>query len=205
MNKVSLLRPKWPRKFIQCSKASNWSSSKVRSTFLDYFSNEHQHEIVPSSSVIPPKWRNVSPLPFVNAGMVRWRPLFMNELQAPKRFANGVANSQKCIRVGGKNCDLESVGYDGHHLTCFEMLGNWSFNGSYDREKSIQMAWKLLTDIYQLPKNRLFVTYFNGCDQLGLKADMETKEIWSSLGLNPGMSLLLHIKMIFSQRNYIKP
>ena len=74
--------------------SSHWSSANVRKTFLDYFADK-SHLIVPSNSVIPAKWRNVQPLPFVNAGMVSWRPIFMNEVKAPKRFEQGVANSQK--------------------------------------------------------------------------------------------------------------
>ena len=164
--------------------SSSWTSVKVRDSFLSYFSKEN-HVIVPSSSVIPTKWRNVQPLPFVNAGMVKWRPIFMNEIKSPQRFENGVANSQKCIRVGGRNCDLEQVGHDGNHLTYFEMLGNWAFNGSYGREKSIKMAWETLTSIYELPEDRLYVTYFKGCDKLGLPPDLKTKEIWQSLGVYP--------------------
>lgn len=147
-------------------KNSHLSSNKVRRTFLDFFTKEN-HLVVPSGSVIPPTFRNSNTLPFVNAGMVRWRPIFMNEIQPPERFKNGIANSQKCIRVGGKACDLSQVGHDGSHHTFFEMLGNWAFNGSYGRERACGMAWELLTKVYQLPPDRLFVTYFGGCDKLG--------------------------------------
>ena len=79
-----------------CNKrnSSNWSSANVRSAFLDYFADEN-HLVVPSKSIIPAKWRNVQPLPFVNAGMVSWRPIFMNEIKTPQRFQQGVANSQR--------------------------------------------------------------------------------------------------------------
>jgi alanyl-tRNA synthetase len=164
-------------------KNSFWSGSKVRQTFLDYFERE-QHLIVPSSSVIPTKLRGESPLPFVNAGMVKWRPIFTDEVQPPARFMDGVANSQKCIRIGGKACDLEQVGHDGHHHTFFEMLGSWAFNGSYGRTRSFQLAWDLLTKGYELPKDRLYVTYFSGCDKLGLPPDIESKEAWLALGLD---------------------
>lgn len=107
----------------------------------------------------------------------------MNETKLPRRFESGVANAQKCIRVGGKACDLEEVGHDGHHLSFFEMLGNWSFNGSYNRETAIKLAWDLLTNEYKIPKERLFVTYFNGCNKLGLPADEETKELWLANGV----------------------
>ena len=164
--------------------SSTWSSANVRDKFLNYF-EANNHCIVPSSSIIPSKWRNQAPLPFVNAGMVKWRPLFTNELQPPSRFANGVANSQKCIRVGGKLCDLDQVGHDGHHHTFFEMMGNWAFNGSYGRSHSTKLAWKLLTEEYGIPKDRLYITYFGGCDKLGLPADNETKEVWLALGVDP--------------------
>ena len=84
-----------------CSKlsSSNWSSANVRNAFLNYFS-EQNHLVVPSKSIIPAKWRNVQPLPFVNAGMVSWRPIFMNEIKAPQRFQQGLANSQRWVAVG---------------------------------------------------------------------------------------------------------
>ena len=137
--------------------------------------------IVPSSSVIP-KYNNRNQLPFVNAGMIKWRPIFQNEIKPPPRFKNGIANSQKCIRVGGKSCDLETVGHDGHHHTFFEMLGNWSFNDSYGRKRSCQMAYDLLTKVYEIPESKLFVTYFDGCGQLGLPPDEETRETWREIG-----------------------
>lgn len=134
---------------------------------------------MPSISVIPPKLNNENPLPFVNAGMVRWRPIIQNEIQPPSRFKNGVANSQRCVRVS----DLDVVGHDGHHHTFFEMLGNWSFNNTYGRKESCSMAWELLTKHYELSPNKLFVTYFGGCKELGLLPDLETKEIWSQIGI----------------------
>lgn len=178
----------YPRKcssgLRKASSSSSWSSATVRETFLNYFES-NSHCSVPSSSIIPTKWRNQSPLPFVNAGMVRWRPLFTNEIALPSRFESGVVNSQKCVRVGGKLCDLDQVGHDGHHHTFFEMLGSWAFNNTYGRGQSIQLAWKLLTEGYGLSKDRLYVTYFGGCEKLGLPADIATKEEWLALGLNP--------------------
>lgn len=163
---------------------SSWSSADVRDTFLRYFES-NSHCTVPSSSVLPTKWRNQTPLPFVNAGMVQWRPLFTNEILVPSRFENGVANCQKCVRVGGKLCDLDNVGHDGHHHTFFEMLGSWAFNNTYGRGRAIQLAWKLLTEGYGLPPDRLYVTYFGGCEKLGLPPDLSTKEEWLNLGLDP--------------------
>lgn len=95
----------------------------------------------------------------------------------------------RCIRVGGKNCDLQQIGHDGHHLSYFEMLGNWAFDDSYGREKSIKQAWNLLTNVYNLPPERLFVTYFGGCEKLGLLPDHDTKEIWRSMGVDPNRIL----------------
>ncbi|CAG2121558.1 unnamed protein product, partial [Medioppia subpectinata] len=88
----------------------------------------------------------------------------------------------KCIRVGGKHCDLTTVGTDGRHHTFFEMLGNWSF-GDYHKKESCRMAWDLLTQVFKLDVNRLVVTYFGGDKQLGLEPDFETRDIWLQIGL----------------------
>ncbi|KAG5900572.1 hypothetical protein JTB14_022877 [Gonioctena quinquepunctata] len=94
-----------------------------------------------------------------------------------------VANSQKCIRVGGKHNDLNVVGMDGYHHTFFEMLGNWSF-GDYFKPDACKLAWNLLTKVYKLPNTRLYVTYFKGDKTLGLEEDLETKEIWREIGVH---------------------
>lgn len=93
-----------------------------------------------------------------------------------------VANSQKCIRVGGKHNDLNVVGTDSYHHTFFEMLGNWSF-GDYFKKEACEMAWTLLTKVYKIPPERLYVTFFRGDERLGLAPDLECKEIWRSLGV----------------------
>lgn len=95
---------------------------------------------------------------------------------------NTAANSQKCIRVGGKHNDLNIIGTDGYHHTFFEMLGNWSF-GDYFKDKACRMAWDLLTNVYKIDSSRLYVTYFGGDATLGLKPDIECKEIWQSIGV----------------------
>jgi len=117
-------------------------------------------------------------LAFVNAGMNQFKGVFLGKMPAPCLRA---ANSQKCIRVGGKHCDLDGVGHDGYHHTFFEMLGSWSFNDYFKRE-ACQMAWELLTKKYQIPTSQIFFTYFGGDNSLGLLPDLECREIWLSLG-----------------------
>lgn len=93
-----------------------------------------------------------------------------------------MANSQKCIRVGGKHNDLSVVGHDSYHHTFFEMLGNWSF-GDYFKKEACEMAWTLLTKVYEIPPERLYVTFFNGDQKMGLSPDLECKEIWRQIGV----------------------
>lgn len=158
------------------------SSAEVRRAFIDYFVKEHDHTFVKSSSVIP---KNDPSLVMVNAGMNQFKGTFLNTLEAndPFKELRRAANSQKCIRCGGKHNDLNSVGYDLRHHTFFEMLGNWSFNDYYKKE-AIEWSWDLLTNVFKLDKDRLFVTYFEGDEKLGVEEDIEVKEIWSSLGLS---------------------
>ncbi|RLU15066.1 hypothetical protein DMN91_012953 [Ooceraea biroi] len=118
-------------------------------------------------------------LAFINAGMNQFKGIFLNYYEPP---ATKVANSQKCIRVGGKHNDLSVVGTDTHHHTFFEMLGNWSF-GDYLKEDACSYAWNLLTNVYNIPKECLYVTYFGGNKELGLEPDLECKDVWLRLGL----------------------
>ncbi|CAL4141397.1 unnamed protein product, partial [Meganyctiphanes norvegica] len=162
----------WSRRKMSTKK---WSSQAVRTTFIDYF-KEHNHTFIRSSPVVP--WNDPT-LAFVNAGMNQFKPVFLGQAQRPAPCA---VNSQKCIRVGGKHNDLLDVGRDTYHHTFFEMLGNWSF-GDYFKREACEMAWKLLTEVYKLPSEFLYVTYFGGSDALGLQADLETRDIWLNIGV----------------------
>uniref|UniRef100_A0A3P8WZ23 alanine--tRNA ligase n=1 Tax=Cynoglossus semilaevis TaxID=244447 RepID=A0A3P8WZ23_CYNSE len=159
----------------------------VRSTFLDFFREEHGHLLVPSSPVRP---RGDPSLLFVNAGMNQFKPILTGTADPRSAMASyrRVVNSQKCVRAGGKHNDLEDVGRDVYHHTFFEMLGNWSF-GDYFKEKACSMAWSLLTEHYGIPADRLYVSYFAGDAASGLPADEETRQIWLDIGV-PAAHLL---------------
>ena len=161
-------------------KVQEWPAAKVRDTFLNYFKGKG-HTFVPSSSVVP---HDDPTLLFANAGMNQYKPIFLGTVDPSSSFASlkRSVNSQKCIRAGGKHNDLEDVGRDSYHHTFFEMLGNWSF-GDYFKEDAIKFSWELLTEVYGVPKDRLYVTYFGGDEKLGLAPDLEAKELWSKVGV----------------------
>ena len=138
------------------------NSSEVRKTFLDFF-KEKNHELVKSSPLIP---QNDSTLLFTNAGMIQFKDVFLGAEKTPFKRAT---SSQKCIRAGGKHNDLENVGYTLRHHTFFEMLGNFSF-GDYFKEDAIKFAWELLTERYELPKEKLWITVHIDDD--------ESEDIW---------------------------
>ncbi|MBN2062527.1 MAG: alanine--tRNA ligase [Deltaproteobacteria bacterium] len=138
---------------------------EIRRTFLDFF-KKHGHEIVASSSLIP---RDDPTLLFTNAGMVQFKSLFLGQA---KRGYTRAATSQKCVRAGGKHNDLENVGYTSRHHTFFEMLGNFSF-GDYFKKEAITWAWELLTEVYGLPADKLWVSVY--------KKDDEAYEIWEKV------------------------
>jgi alanyl-tRNA synthetase len=141
------------------------TSTQIRQSFLDFFASK-QHEIVPSSPVVLP---TDPTLLFANAGMNQFKEIFLG---ARKSSWKRVADTQKCIRVSGKHNDLEEVGRDTYHHTFFEMLGNWSFGDYYKRE-AISWAWELLTVVWKMPKNRLWVTVY--------KTDDEAENIWKTV------------------------
>lgn len=147
-----------------------WSSKAVRDTFLDFF-RERGHVIVPSAPIVN---REDPELMFTNAGMNQFKDIFLG-VRPPEHPR--VANTQRCLRVSGKHNDLEEVGYDGYHHTMFEMLGNWSF-GDYFKEEAIAWAWELITEVYGLNRDRLYVTVFEGDDDEGLNRDEEAAAVW---------------------------
>lgn len=148
-------------------------SNVVRKKFIDYFTIKHGHAFIPSSPVKPELDAGIS---FVNAGMNQFKHMFLAERShyEPSR----VCNYQKCIRVGGKMCDLATIGHDHRHHTFFEMLGNWSFN-SYDREEACEWALDFLVNDLNLSADKMQMTYFRSKSE----EDTHTRDIWSKLGL----------------------
>ncbi|MDD4224274.1 MAG: alanine--tRNA ligase [Candidatus Cloacimonetes bacterium] len=140
------------------------TSKEIRQTFIDFF-QERGHSYVHSSPVIP---EGDPTLLFANAGMNQFKNIFLGQKEAEVKRA---VNSQKCIRAGGKHNDLEQVGKDGYHHTFFEMLGNWSF-GDYYKKEAILWAWELLTEVWKLPKDKLYATVHD--------SDQEAFELWRS-------------------------
>ncbi|NRD21554.1 alanine--tRNA ligase [Winogradskyella eckloniae] len=146
-------------------------SQDIRSKFLNFFEGK-QHLIVPSAPMV---LKDDPTLMFVNSGMAPFKEYFLGNA-APKK--NRIADSQKCLRVSGKHNDLEEVGYDTYHHTLFEMLGNWSF-GDYFKKEAIAWAWELLTEVYGIDKDILYVTVFEGSDDDdNLDMDTEAYDIW---------------------------
>ncbi|MEN3290524.1 MAG: alanyl-tRNA synthetase, partial [Bradyrhizobium sp.] len=131
--------------------------NEIRSTFLNFFA-ENGHAIVPSSPLVP---RNDPTLMFTNAGMVQFKNVFTG---VEKRPYSRATTSQKCVRAGGKHNDLDNVGYTARHHTFFEMLGNFSF-GDYFKEHAIELAWKLVTKEFGLPKDKLTATVYIDDDE----------------------------------------
>lgn len=146
------------------------TSTKIRKAFLDFFATRG-HQIVPSAPMVI---KNDPTLMFTNAGMNQFKDIFLGN--SPAKYPR-VADTQKCLRVSGKHNDLEEVGVDTYHHTMFEMLGNWSF-GDYFKEEAIAWAWELLTEVYGLSKDRLYVTVFEGDEKEKLAFDSEAWDYW---------------------------
>ncbi len=173
------------------------NSAEIRQSFLDFF-HRQQHTIVPSSSLLPD-----SPgLLFTNAGMNQFVPIFLGDKQPnvstwagvrPARD-NRAADTQKCIRAGGKHNDLEDVGWDTYHHTMFEMLGNWSF-GDYFKKESLTWGWELLTQVWGIPAKRLFATVYspNKAKNDPSEFDQEAYDIWAGLFRAAGLDPAVHI------------
>ena len=145
-------------------------SKQIRQAFLDFFA-EKEHLIVPSAPMVV---KNDPTLMFTNAGMNQFKDIFLGNAE---RKSPRAADSQKCLRVSGKHNDLEEVGHDTYHHTMFEMLGNWSF-GDYFKKEAIAWAWELLTEVYKLPKERMYATVFEGSEEDGVPFDQEAYDIW---------------------------
>jgi alanyl-tRNA synthetase len=148
-------------------------SQDIRSKFLEFFKNK-QHAIVPSAPMV---LKDDPTLMFVNSGMAPFKEYFLGNAK-PK--SNRIADTQKCLRVSGKHNDLEEVGYDTYHHTLFEMLGNWSF-GDYFKKEAIAWAWELLTEVYGIDKNILYVSVFEGDEEDKLPMDTNAYNFWKTI------------------------
>lgn len=148
-------------------------SQDIRKQFLEFFKDKG-HLIVPSAPIV---LKNDPTLMFNNSGMAQFKEYFLGNA-VPK--SSRIADTQKCLRVSGKHNDLEDVGFDTYHHTMFEMLGNWSF-GDYFKKEAIHWAWELLTEVYKIPKDILYVTVFKGSKEENVPFDQEAYDIWKSL------------------------
>lgn len=163
----------------------NWSAKEIRDTFIKFFEDKN-HVNWKSSPVVP---FNDPTLLFANAGMNQYKPIFLGTADPNTALSklSRACNTQKCIRAGGKHNDLDDVGKDTYHHTFFEMLGNWSF-GDYFKVEAITWAWELLTEVYKLPSDHIYATYFGGDEKSGLAPDFEARDIWLKF-LPPGRVL----------------
>ena len=149
------------------------SSSEIRETFLKFFESKG-HRRVHSSSLVP---HNDPTLLFTNAGMNQFKDVFLG---LEHRDYNRATTSQKCVRAGGKHNDLENVGFTRRHLTFFEMLGNFSF-GDYFKREAIAYAWELVTKVFEIPEDKLYITIFEGAE--GVPRDDEAEQFWIEVGV----------------------
>ncbi|HEY5769539.1 MAG TPA: alanine--tRNA ligase-related protein, partial [Terrimicrobium sp.] len=162
------------------------TSAEIRTSFFDFF-RQRQHTIVPSSSLMPD-----SPnLLFTNAGMNQFVPIFLGEMRCPY-IPGRAADTQKCIRAGGKHNDLEDVGLDAYHHTFFEMLGNWSF-GDYFKKEAITWAWELLVERWKFPPTRLYATVYQPGPGDPSQFDQEAHDCWAELFARTGLDPKVHV------------
>src|SRR6266496_3104275 len=162
------------------------TSAEIRLSFLDFF-REKQHTIVPSSSLLP----EAPNLLFTNAGMNQFVPIFLGQ-QKPQWSPARVADTQKCIRAGGKHNDLEDVGLDTYHHTFFEMLGNWSF-GDYFKKEAIEWAWELLVERWKFPAQRLYATVYKPGPGEPSEFDQEAYDYWAHLFREADLYPAVHV------------
>jgi len=171
------------------------TSSQIRQSFLDFFKSK-QHTIVPSSSLMPD-----SPnLLFTNAGMNQFVPIFLGQTKCPCKPGRA-ADTQKCIRAGGKHNDLEDVGLDTYHHTFFEMLGNWSF-GDYFKKEAIEWAWELVVGKWKFPANRLYATVYKPGQGEPYEFDQEAYGQWEKLFKAAGLDPKVHVRTGGKQDNF---
>ena len=149
------------------------TSHEIRKALLDFFKSKG-HLIVPSAPLVA---KNDPTLMFNNSGMAQFKDFFLGNGTPPSKR---IADTQKCLRVSGKHNDLEDVGFDTYHHTMFEMLGNWSF-GDYFKKEALEWSWELLTEVYKLPKDRIYVSVFEGSEEDGVPFDQEAFDIWKRL------------------------
>ena len=146
------------------------TSQEIRNRFIEFFKSKQHYNAGSAPIVI----KNDPTLMFTNAGMNQFKDIFLGNKQVTNKRA---VNLQKCLRVSGKHNDLEEVGVDHYHHTMFEMMGNWSF-GDYFKKEAIQWAWELITEIYKIPKEDIYVSIFEGDEKLGVGLDEEAKKYW---------------------------
>src|SRR5438552_3673418 len=162
------------------------TSAEIRQSFLDFF-REKQHTIVPSSSLLP----DAPNLLFTNAGMNQFVPIFLGQ-QKPMWNPPRLADTEKCVRAGGKHNDLEDVGLDTYHHTFFEMLGNWSF-GDYFKKEAIEWAWELLVERWKFPAQRLYATVYKPGPGEPSEFDQEAYEHWANLFREADLDPKIHV------------
>src|SRR6476469_6389468 len=165
------------------------TGAEIRQSFLDFF-REKQHTIVPSSSLMP----DAPNLLFTNAGMNQFVPIFLGQQKPPWKPPR-VADTQKCIRAGGKHNDLEDVGLDTYHHTFFEMLGNWTF-GDYFKKEAIERDWELIVERWKFPAKRVYATIYQPDKSAGDPAERDDEawgcwaEKFRAAGLDPAVNIV---------------